>query len=1145
MMRPSIPASRLSRRTGIPLIPPRPSLCSIQSLPLLFLCAVLSLFGGKGQAVELSQEIPQTQQKIEQLGKLEATPANQQLKEIYQQILSVQQEEQGYLDKAQSLKQQLKEHAARSSEMKQSVAELGAPQPEPAFEGKSLRELERLQETAAAEKIALQNQIDEIQNRLAQLQARLVPAQTELSEAKKNLGPDGLEAKISAAPLEGDLGNALLLKKRKIHDARAAQIQALGLELLAIPNQIELAGLQKELLGQKLKNLNWRQEKLQSQLRQLRQAESDSILDESLKLRKDTQEDPALAWLAEENVALGNQLALYAEKSQAVADRRSAIEQMAQLIDQRYTMMKQQLDLGGESADVGELMRQTLIQLKSLGAEDAPGTIGDIQKAQIQSLTYERQKSEALDKAGFVQAVVGRFPDSQLTISNPDMRERLATLLDLRANLIGKLLERNQQLLKHMSLLLNAQNQFNDQREQFGKLLMENLLWTATHRAMGFAWFADLAGGMDRAGLGEPWKSLPGQLGQYGGPLAGLSLAYAALLALLNFSARPRFQAWREAANGTVGNVRRDLFRNTLFMLAGEFLLSLPAPLFLLGLGKILLRSGADDAFALLLGESLKVAALAGLVLEFLRRLAKPGGFLEGQLRWPGVLAAALHGAMRFRWLLILLTAYIYVTETQTKNLFLYEFGRLPFLALCLALAAIARKPTRAWRSAVGGEAATAWNVNESPHLLGNLFVLCEIGLAGMEVFGFHLGALVLQVRLLKTLGWALAIVLAHQMLQRWLLLEQHRMAYARAQAMREERRQAGGGDDVDEADLLDKRRQFAEIQSISLQSKTLLNLLSGAAFLVAAGWIWQGLIPAFHLLDQVALWESAASGAGGASIETVTLKSLLLALVALGLMAAAARNLPGMLQLLVLQHLNLAPGSDFAVTSLLKYVIYVAGLVVACQLLGLQWNDLQWLVAALSVGLGFGLQEIFANFVSGLIILFEKPVRIGDTVTLGNGVTGTVDAINTRATTLTDWDNKEVIIPNKTLITAQLTNWSLSSRIIRVIIPVGIGYGADTELAQRLLLQAAEEHPLVLDKPEKAAFFRAFGASSLDFELRCFVANPGVRAGVVHDLNMRIDKLFREHGVEIAFPQMDVHIKGDAPAPPAARRGPDPSRPA
>jgi len=1094
---------------------------------LLFLCGCLAalLCAAPALAGEWPKDIAQTQQKLEQLDKLDPTAANKQLKEVYQQVLAAQQEAAGYFDKTKSLNQQLKEHAEHGAELKRALEEAGAVQPAPAFAGKSLAELERMQEVAATEKITLQNQLDEAVNRLAQFQARLVPAQNELADAKKSLEQVGKEAKISAAPLESALVNALLLKKRVSNEARIAQIQSLDLELLSIPNQMELAGLKKSVLNQKLKNLAHYQEKLQARLQELRQAESASILDASLQLRKATTEDPALAWLAEENVALGNALAAYADSSQAIAERGSAIGQQSKLIEQRHAMLRQQLDLGGETGGIGELMRQTLMQLESLGEENVPKTIAGIQKAQIQSLIYERQLNEIADKAAFVPSVVERFPDSQLTLGNSAMRESLASLLELRGNLLGKLLERNQQSLKNWSLLLNAQNQFNDQLRQFDTLLKENLLWTPTNQAMSPAWLVDFAVSLRRLGVREFLDSLADLFADQGFALAGLALAYAALRYALRFSVRPVFQAWQQTANARVGNTRLDAFRNTLAMLAGEFVFALPAPLALVGVKKILDAAEGEEAWVRLLGEGLRMAAAASLMLGFLRQIAKPGGFLEGQLSWPAPVAKSLYRELRFRWLLILLAAYVFVTETHSNSFFRHEFGRLPFLAFCLLAALILRKLAQTWHSAINAKAAPLWDANEAPYVLGNFFALCEIALAGMEVFGFHLGAMVLQGRLFRTLGWTVLIVLVHQIFQRWLLLEQRRMAYARAIAVREELRAASVDKGAGEVRLDDKRREFAEIQSISLQSKTLLTLLSTAAFLVAAGWIWADMIPAFYLFDQVVLWETTVSTAGG-GFEAVTLKSVLLAVAAAGLIVLALRNLPGMLQLLVLPHLNLAPGSDFAITTLLKYSIFVGGVVFICKLLGLQWNELQWLVAALSVGLGFGLQEIFANFISGLIILFEKPVRIGDIVTLSNGVTGTIDAINTRATLLTDWDNKEIIIPNKTLITEQLTNWSLSSLIIRVIIPVGIAYGSDTELAHRLLLQAAEEHPLVLDKPEKAVFFRAFGASSLDFELRCFVASPGARVGVIHDLNMRIDKLFREHGVEIAFPQMDVHVK-------------------
>ena len=133
---------------------------------------------------------------------------------------------------------------------------------------------------------------------------------------------------------------------------------------------------------------------------------------------------------------------------------------------------------------------------------------------------------------------------------------------------------------------------------------------------------------------------------------------------------------------------------------------------------------------------------------------------------------------------------------------------------------------------------------------------------------------------------------------------------------------------------------------------------------------------------------------------------------------------------------------------------------------LGIGWDKLQWLVAALGLGIGIGLQEIVANFFSGLIILFERPVRIGDTITLGE-ITGEVTRIRIRSTTVTDWDNKEIIIPNKMLVNEKLINWSLSSSVVRIIMPFYVAHEEDPVHVQKLLLQAAQEHPGVVEKPE------------------------------------------------------------------------------
>jgi len=178
-----------------------------------------------------------------------------------------------------------------------------------------------------------------------------------------------------------------------------------------------------------------------------------------------------------------------------------------------------------------------------------------------------------------------------------------------------------------------------------------------------------------------------------------------------------------------------------------------------------------------------------------------------------------------------------------------------------------------------------------------------------------------------------------------------------------------------------------------------------------------------------------------------------------------------------------------------------------------------------MTVGLGFGLQEIFANLVSGLMLLFERPIRIGDTVTVAD-ISGTVTRIRTRATTIVGWDRKELIIPNKEFITGKVVNWTLSDSTLRLIIPVGIAYGSDTQLAREVLTRIAHEHPNVLADPAPRILFMGFGDSALNFEVRSYIGTIDHYLSARDEINNAIDQEFRKAGIEIAFPQRDIHVR-------------------
>lgn len=241
----------------------------------------------------------------------------------------------------------------------------------------------------------------------------------------------------------------------------------------------------------------------------------------------------------------------------------------------------------------------------------------------------------------------------------------------------------------------------------------------------------------------------------------------------------------------------------------------------------------------------------------------------------------------------------------------------------------------------------------------------------------------------------------------------------------------------------------------------------------------------------------------------------MLLAAGAAAVTVFASRNLPGLLEIAVLQRLGMDAGARYAAITITRYVIVTAGALVTVNLLGLEWAKAQWLVAALGVGIGFGLQEIIANFICGLIILAERPFRVGDIVTVG-GVSGNVTRIRIRATTITDFDRKELIVPNKTFITEQFVNWTLSDQILRVVIKVGIAYGVDTAAAQKLLLDVVSANPRLLREPAPQVLFTNFGDSALEFEVRVHVRTLQDSVPARHELLMAINQALQDAGIEI-----------------------------
>lgn len=220
--------------------------------------------------------------------------------------------------------------------------------------------------------------------------------------------------------------------------------------------------------------------------------------------------------------------------------------------------------------------------------------------------------------------------------------------------------------------------------------------------------------------------------------------------------------------------------------------------------------------------------------------------------------------------------------------------------------------------------------------------------------------------------------------------------------------------------------------------------------------------------------------------------------------------------------------GVRIAVGSILRYTVLTVGFIISLQTVGINLSSVTILLGALGVGIGFGLQNITNNFVSGLIILFERPIKVGDRIEVA-GVTGDVQKISMRATTIVTNDNISIIVPNSEFISSTVINWSHTDRMVRFNFPIGVSYKEDPEEVKRLLIRVAETNDGVLKEPKPDVLFTEYGDSAMIFNLRVWTMKYIDRPGVLKSqLYYDIFKVFKENGVEIPFPQRVVHLKSD-----------------
>lgn len=262
-----------------------------------------------------------------------------------------------------------------------------------------------------------------------------------------------------------------------------------------------------------------------------------------------------------------------------------------------------------------------------------------------------------------------------------------------------------------------------------------------------------------------------------------------------------------------------------------------------------------------------------------------------------------------------------------------------------------------------------------------------------------------------------------------------------------------------------------------------------------------------------------------------VTVSSLVMFVIVITLFLLLSRIICRFVLKKLLERLNLEQGTQYNLLRLTHYIIIFFGALVAFQFVGIDLSGLIIVFGFLSVGIGFGLQNVTSNFVAGLILLFERPIRVGDRVTIGN-VEGDVVEINIRSTTIRSLNNISIIVPNSEFIASQVTNWSHRDPKVRLDIDVGVSYGSRLEDVIRSLREVAMENDNILKKPEPDVLHLGFGDSSWNMRLRVWIADPKRHPYVRSEMNCAIVEKFRKNNVEIPFPQRDLHVRSPLPLP-------------
>lgn len=1141
-----------------------------------------------GETAPPTDEAPETQlaEEIEQLtARLEADSALDQagrtaIAAELQRATELLRQRDASEQEAASLSDAARTAPERLERLRAELATPPAPIEIAADESMSLDAVREAAQKARTDLTAARNELQRFQTEATNRLTRLDEIPREVEDLQGRLAElaDVIEEGTNGLPLDQAARRVRRLAERELIQAQIDRIQT---EMSSYRARQDLLPIRRDLAQRRV-------DRVTEVAAQWQKLETDMLRRQAAAVEREAlRQQMEAALLADPLQVVAQQTADFAARRAGpdgtvelltrARDRLSEIRDENAELQSRVLSTHAKIQAAGLSDAVGVVLRNEMLSLpRTQPLRDERDDLRDeISDAQYMLIVTDEKLSKISDIEAAVPRLVAEVDLAAADASDEAIASAARDLLTSQREVLVALRGEYSTFIEVGTDLDTALREWQESVSAYRTFIEERILWTRSVPGRRLPRWRDIVEAARWLVSSSEWGTVASSVFSGLAPPSIRSLVIAAVFALslvLVRVANRRISALAEQ----VRRFSTDRFGLTILAFLLTVLTAIRWPLLIQLIASLVDPSVNELADAL--ETTLIHLSRLLFILEVIRAALRPGGLVEVHFRWskPGVADLRRHVLILEVALLPLTAIYVLLGE-QGNELSSDALGRLAFVLSMIATAVIYARALAPWRPF-----ASAYYARRPKGALSRARWPLYATIVGLPLLmgcvatvGYYYTALEIDRRLQYTSVFILLVALCYSFVLRWLFLARRRLIVDRAQQKREASIAAG---ETGEGQPSEQDQQL-DVPDIDTQTRRVIVAAVVTILVIGMYGLWADILPALRMLERVQVWptitlledgnegalpevlrnveaapdapgsgmpmgglsllEDTASGPSVPMLENaVTVDEVLLALIVLLLTLVLSRNLPGLLEITLLRHLPIDAGARFAVAAVMRYVIAVVGILVAFSVLGIGWTKVQWLVAALTFGLAFGLQEIFANFISGLIILGERPIRVGDTVTVG-GVNGTVTQIRMRATTVRDWTLKELIIPNKVFITDQVVNWTLSDPRIRVDIAVGVSYGADVRLAQETLLELGRTEPHVLADPVPRSLFLSFGDSTLDFELRVYLDHFDYFIEARSSLHMRIIERFRELGIEIAFPQRDLHVRSIDPSlPPLLGRG-------